>query len=169
MNARLFIPLAAALVATSVSAQDRIFRCGNEYTNNAVDAQARACKVVENGNVTVVHGGVSRPPAPAAAPVKVAAAPAAAPQGSQRIDAGEQRARDSDARAILEAELKKTESRYADLLKEFNNGEPEKQGPETRNHQKYLERVSDMKANIARLDGDIAGLKRELTRLSGAK
>ena len=36
--------------------------------------------------------------------------------------------------------------------------------PETKNHQKYLDRVAEMKANIARNDSDIAGIKRELGR-----
>ena len=37
-------------------AQDRIYRCGNEYTNNASVAKERGCKLVEGGNVTVVEG-----------------------------------------------------------------------------------------------------------------
>jgi hypothetical protein len=40
-------------------AQDRIYRCGNEYTNNATQAKERGCKLVEGGNVTVIQG--SRP------------------------------------------------------------------------------------------------------------
>ncbi|HRM94958.1 MAG TPA: hypothetical protein PLO08_15270, partial [Alicycliphilus sp.] len=44
-------------------AQDRIYRCGNEYTNNAAQAKERGCKLVEGGNVTVVEGT-----RPAAAP-----------------------------------------------------------------------------------------------------
>jgi hypothetical protein len=83
------------------------------------------------------------------------------------VDAGEQKARDSDARAILESELKKAETRHAELLKEFNNGEPDKLGPETRNHQKYLDRVAELKASIERNEKDIAGLKRELGRSGG--
>ena len=56
------LPLAA-------SAQDRIYRCGNEYTNNAQQARERGCKLVEGGNVTVVQGarGASGSAAPAAA------------------------------------------------------------------------------------------------------
>ena len=77
----------------------------------------------------------------------------------------EQRARDSDARAILESELKKAESRQAELLREYNNGEPEKMGIEARNYQKYLDRVAKLKASIARNDSDIAGIKREIARL----
>jgi plasmid stability protein len=83
------------------------------------------------------------------------------------VDASEQRSRDAEARTILEAELKKAEAKQAELLKEYNNGEPEKLGPEHRNHQKYLDRVADLKASIARNESDIAGLKRELGRAGG--
>ena len=89
-----------------------------------------------------------------------------APAGS-RIDTGEQKSRDNEARSILESELKKAEARHAELVREFNKGEPEKLGPETRNHQKYLDRVADLKASIERNEKDIAGLKRELGRSSG--
>jgi len=95
--------------------------------------------------------------------VRVAAAPA-----PSRIDTQEQRNRDSDARAILESELKKVESKQAELLKEFNNGEPEKRGDELRNHQKYLDRVNELKAQIARNDSDIAGIRREIARTQPA-
>ena len=41
-------------------------------------------------------------------------------------------------------------------------------GPEHRNHEKYLDRVAEMKAAIERTDRDIEGLKRELARTSAA-
>ena len=100
---------------------------------------------------------VSRP-----APVRVAGAAQAAPRCRQ---CREQRARDSDTRAILEAELRKAEARLAEQQKEYNNGEPEKQGIEGRNYQRYLDRVAEMKESIARHESDIAGLKREIARL----
>ncbi|MBC7379093.1 MAG: hypothetical protein H7346_16865 [Burkholderiaceae bacterium] len=157
MKPLLLLPLAAILlVANSANAQDRIYRCGNEYTNNVAEAQSRNCKLIEGGNVTVVQG--PRVPAPAA--VKLASAT----QTGQRVDAGEQRARDSDARTILESELKKAQARQAEMLKEYNNGEPEKRGDEGRNYQKYLDRVAELKSGIARNDSDIAGIKRELDR-----
>jgi len=74
-----------------------------------------------------------------------------------------QKARDSDARRILSAELQTEQERLAALQKDFNNGEPERQGNE-RNYQKYLDRVAEMKAAIARKEGDIAALKRELAK-----
>ncbi len=152
------VPLAAVMMMTNGHAQ--IFRCsGNAYTNNAAEAKAKGCKAIEGGNVTVVEGTrVS-----GNAPVKVAAAPQS---GAPRSDVGsEQRARDTDMRTILEAELKKAEAKQAELQKEYNNGEPEKQGAEARNFQKYLDRVAELKASIARNESDIAGIKRELGRV----
>jgi hypothetical protein len=66
---------------------------------------------------------------------------------------------------VLQSELRRAESRQAELLRDFNNGEPEKQGGEARNYQKYLDRVEQMKAEIARNESDIAGIRRELGRL----
>jgi hypothetical protein len=159
------IPFAVLAFVAGASAQTQIWRCGNAYTNDKTEAQAKGCKLVEGGNVTVVQGtrvnGAVR---------NVATAPQSA-ASPQRVDAGDQKARDSEARAILEAELKKAEARQAELQKEWNNGEPEKLGPEHRNHQKYLDRVAELKAAIERNAQDIAGLKRELSRtgVSAAK
>jgi len=153
------IPLALIWIADSALAQDRIYRCGNEYTNTVSEAQAKNCKLISGGNVTVVQGQK---------PGASAARPASASQPGQRVDAGDQRAKDSDARLILEAELKKAEARQAELLKEYNNGEPEKLGPEARNYQKYLDRVAELKAAISRNESDIAGIRRELGRVPAA-
>lgn len=156
---------ALAAMASAAQAQTQIFRCGNTYTNNAAEAKAKGCKPMEGGNITVVEGTrVNGAAASSASAVRVVTASQSSPAASQRVDSGEQRQRDADARAILEAELKKAESRHAELLKEFNNGEPEKLGPEHRNHQKYLDRVAELKASISRNENDIAGLKRELAR-----
>ena len=159
MKYAFLFPLVAAFLAANSHAQAPVYRCaGNVYTNDAAEARAKGCKTLEGGNITVVQGTrVSSP-----APVKVATAA----QAGQRVDAEEQKARDSDARAILEAELKKAEARHAELVKEYNNGEPEKMGPEHRNYQKYLDRVAELKASIARNENDIAGIKRELGRVS---
>jgi hypothetical protein len=157
MKTDLLLILVTTLAATVSAAQDRIYRCGNEYTNTVSESQAKNCKLISGGNVTVVQA--QRPPV--AAGTRVASA-------GQRVEAGDQRAKDSDARLILESELKKAEARRAELLKEYNNGEPEKVGPELRNNQKYLERVAELKSSINRNEGDIAGIRRELGRIPGA-
>lgn len=163
------IPVIASLLTLAGTAQAQIYRCGNEYTNKITDAQKGHCKLVEGGNVTVVEGfkppvSKAAPPAPAS-PVRLAsAAPPAA-----RVDATQQKERDSDAKYILESELKKAEDRHADLLRQYNNGEPEKQGSESRNYQKYLDRVEGLKSSLARNESDIEGIRRELGRLVGSK
>ena len=166
MKHSLSISLLSLLLLSAANAvwAQQIYRCAGgpggtpEYINNAKDAQSRGCKVVAGGNVTVVQGTpVAKPPA------RVATASTSA---SPRTDTGpEQRARDSDSRIILESELKKSETRLAEQLKEYNNGEPEKQGIEARNYQRYLDRVAELKDGITRSQSDIAGLKREIARL----
>ena len=79
------------------------------------------------------------------------------------MDPAAQRARDAEARRILEAELRREEERLATLRREFNNGEPERRGDE-RNFARYQERVGEMRAAITRKEADIAALKREIAK-----
>ena len=163
-----FLPLLAAVLSSGLAAQGPIYRCGNEYTNTVADSQKAQCKIVEGGNITVVQG--FRPPAASAQPVRVAAAsPLAGAPAGPRVDSADQKSRDSDARRILEAELKKAEARQNELVKDYNNGEPDKRGDEARNYQKYLDRVAEMKASLARNESDINGIRRELVRVPAAK
>lgn len=156
------------LVLASAPASAQIYRCvgadgtSTEYINNAKDALTRGCKTMQGGNVTVVQGTpVQRPP------VRLAAASPSSTSSSSSPSSGssEQKTRDSDSRSILESELRKAESKLAEQQKEFNNGEPEKQGIEGRNYQRYLDRVAELKDSMARNVSDIAGLKREISRL----
>ncbi len=158
---------AVSLMAASTIHAQAIYRCsGNVYTNDIAEARAKNCKTMEGGNITVVQGTrVNGNNAASASPVRVAAVQQTSGGPNARVGGEEQRARDSDARAILESELKRAESRQIELVKEYNNGEPEKQGPEHRNYQKYLDRVAELKASIARNESDIAGIRRELTRV----
>jgi hypothetical protein len=152
---------AAALADTGT-----VYRCPGPpvlYTDQITPVQAkdRGCRTIENAPITVVS-----PPKPR--PVS-GTPPSGAPRSSEaKVEAGEQRARDSDARKILADELKREETKLAELQKEFNNGEPERKGDE-RNFQKYQERVEEMKAAIARKQSDVAALKRELAKLPAPK
>lgn len=152
--------------------QATVFRCGNEYTNDARLAQARACQALDLPAVTVLpaaqggQGGHRQPsPAPAA---RMEGQAAGHSRSETRIDAAQQRARDADARTILETELRKAEARLAQLQVEFKQGEPDKQGIEGRNHQRYLDRVQAMREELVRQQSDVASLRRELSRLGPA-
>ncbi|NMM08690.1 MAG: hypothetical protein HHJ16_00225 [Polaromonas sp.] len=169
MKHALFLSTVSLLLAVTASATwaQQIYRCvvpgagAPEYINNVKDAQTRNCKPVSGGNVTVVQGmPLSKGPA------RVAAATASSGQRSE--GSAEQRSRDSDTRGILEEELKKAEAKLVEQQKEYNNGEPEKQGIEGRNYQRYLDRVAELKDGIVRNQSDIAGIKREISRLPTA-
>lgn len=165
--------LCAVVCGASVSAaaQDRIYRCGNEYTNHAPTAKQRNCQVVEGGHVTVVH---SRTPAPKPAATsasggeRVAAAAPTAAQRSAQIKPDQQKARDNDARAILQAELAKAQERLQALKLEFNDGNLTKTALEMRNPQAFNERLEALKSGIARQENDVAGIERELARHAGS-
>ena len=158
----------ALLSVAAMPAFSQVYRCGGlggaapEYINNVKDAQARGCKTMEGGNVTVMQGPPIQKPA-----LRVASVGASG--GASRGDGStEQKIRDGDARSILESELKKAEAKLTEQQREYNNGEPEKQGIEGRNYQRYLDRVGELKDGITRNQSDIAGLKREISRLPSA-
>jgi hypothetical protein len=157
MTMRTLIGLILVLGAAPAIAQT-VYRCPGppiEYTDQITEkeAKARNCRTIENAPITIVS-----PPKP-----RPVASSASRPADS-KVDPAAQRARDSDARKILEAELQKEEAALAALQKDYNNGEPERQGGE-RNYQKYLDRVAEMKAAITRKESDVAAIKRELAKL----
>jgi len=138
-----------------------VYRCPGPpilYTDQITAQQAkdRGCRTIEGAPITVVSPPRQRPTAAAARPE------------SSKVDAGEQRARDSDARKILEAELRREEVKLAELQKEFNAGEPDRRGDE-RNYQRYLDRLEELKAAIDRTQTDVAALRRELSKQPPAK
>ena len=155
-----FVALLCAATA-SVQAQPAtsVYRCpGNPvlYTDSisSKEAKEKGCRLLEGAPITVIQGPKPR----VATPVPATSGPTAS-----RIDPADQRARDNDARRILDAELKREEERLAAMKLDYNNGEPERQGNE-KNFQKYTERVADMKSAIARKESDIAAIKRELSK-----
>jgi hypothetical protein len=161
--------VAAVFVAVNVAQPVHaasVYRCpGNPvlYTDaiSAKEAIEKGCKMLDGAPITVIQGPKPRAAAGANSSSNSAAAPAGA--ASNRIDPAEQRARDSDARRILEAELKREEGRLLTMRLEYNNGEPERLGSE-RNAQKYQDRIAQMKEALARKESDVASLKRELAK-----
>lgn len=148
-------------------AQDRIYRCGNEYTNSPTQAQLKGCVALQGGNVTVVQGGRTGG-AKATTAKPAAASPAATPASSQaQVDPNQQKSRDSDARAILSSELRRAEAQLADVQRDYNGGKPVARADETQNGAAYMQRVAELKASLARAQADVAGIRRELQRIGG--
>lgn len=164
-----FVAIAAAALWPALAGAQQgntaVYRCPGPpvlYTDSisAAEAKEKGCKLLEGAPVTVIQGNKPRQGTP------VPGASGARPADS-KVDPAAQRARDGDARRILEAELKKEEDALAALQKDYNNGEPERRGDE-RNFQKYMDRVAEMKAAIARKESDVAALRRELAKLPPA-
>ena len=148
---------------TAALAQDRIYRCGNEYTNSASIAKQRNCQLVDGGHVTVVHSGSK-----SAGNENKSNSAAGAPRSTAQVESSQQKARDNDARAILQGELAKAQEKLQALKNEYNEGNPTKTALELRNPQVFTERLEAMKAQITRQEADVAGIQRELARHSGS-
>jgi len=141
-----------------------VYRCPNNVYTDAIsakEAKERGCKTIEGAPITVVQMPKPR------TDNRSASGPSggASRSGEARVDPNEQRNRDSDKRRILETELKREEEALAALQAEYNKGEPERRGDE-KNFQRYQERVAELRASIARKEGDIAAIKRELGKLN---
>ena len=170
---------ASVLLLTSqpVQAQQAVYRCGQEYTN--APREPALCEPLAPQAITVINGTrpAIQPQASTAAAVPTRSAPAepvaTAPNAAgqprtsavpTRLPDVQQSERDGQARTILMQELDKARAQLAQLVHSYNQGEPEKWAAETRNHQKYLDRVAEMKAAIERTERDIDSLQRELSR-----
>ena len=143
-----------------------VYRCpGNPvlYTDalSAKEAKDKGCTTLEGAPITVIASPKRSGPAPSGGGT---AAPATSSNPEARVSPVEQKARDTDARRILESELRKEEESLAALKKEYNNGEPERRGDE-KNYQKYIDRTAELKASVARKESDVAALRRELAKL----
>lgn len=151
----------ALMLAQQAFAQSDVYLCidangKKEYRNVG---NVKGCKRVELPYMNVV-------PAPTTA--KKTAAPkanvASAPASFPKVDDATQKARDSDRRQILNEELKAEEQKLLGLKKEYNNGEVERR-PEERLPAQYMERVNNLKNDIARSEKNIEALKREIGNL----
>lgn len=149
----------------SAWAQEAIYRCGNQYTNAPPDVSR--CERVAPQTVTVIEGtrvqsGLGGQAAvSSAAPVQGPAVQGAPPPAAQTR-------RDDMARSIVSAELEQARQRHAQLLDQYQQGEPARTPEEQRDPQKYRERVARLQAAIERAQRDIDSLQRELTRRAAA-
>jgi hypothetical protein len=161
------VGLAVVLSAAAAGAMAQtVYRCpGNLYTDalSAKEAVAKGCKTLEGTPITVIQA--QRPVAPK--PGGSGASGSSGGADKDKVSAQDQKARDADARQILEAELRKEEAALAALRKEYNNGEVERKGEE-RNAAKYNDRVNELRNSITRKESDVASIRRELAKLGAA-
>lgn len=144
------------LTSLNCYAESSIFVCmqpngTREYRNTG---DTRACKKLDLPEVSTV-------PSPRSQVVK---ANDATDTVFPKIDSYTQKRRDQDRMQILMDEVRTEEEKLSVLKKEYQNGEPERQGNE-RNYAKYQERVAMLKDEVARSEKNIEALKREISNL----
>jgi hypothetical protein len=163
--------LALTLVSTALAAasfavraqSSEIFMCldaeGNKTFQNV--GTGKGCKRMDVGPVLSV-------PAPRLPPQRTARDPeervTVSPANFPRVDRETQRSRDGDRKRLLEDELKAEEEKLARLKTEYNSGEPERRGDE-RNFALYAERVQKLRDDLARAEGNVNALRREIALL----
>lgn len=136
-------------------AQADVFLCVDEsgkkeYKNTGA---TKGCKKVDLPGINIIP-----------APTPAAKKPATSPSGFPKVDDSTQKARDADRKQILLDELRTEEQKLTNLKKDYNNGEPERQGGE-KNFSKYQERTTMMKEDISRTEKNIEALNREVGNL----
>lgn len=164
------IMLAASMALhNAAQAQGAVYKCVDEQGRvEFTDTARRGCKALDLPGYAPPPPRASAPipgvPIPAVRPVSPGPASAVSPASFPRVDTAQQRARDDDRREILNDELRIEQKKLADLRRDFNNGEPERQGNE-RNYAKYQERVASMRDEIGRTERNIEALQREISNI----
>ena len=143
-----------SLLAGYAHAQADVFLCVDEsgkkeYKNTGA---TKGCKKVELPGINII-------PAPPVAKKTERSSPS-----FPKVEESTQKARDADRKQILLDELRAEEQKLASLKKDYNNGEPERQGGE-KNYAKYEERTKLMKEDINRTEKNIEALNREVGHL----
>lgn len=158
--------LVTAGLCLAAPASAEVYRCESESGVPVYQGtpNGRNCRALDLPPMMSIPAPKLPAAKPAAAGQSGGAAVRPAPNGFPKVDPSAQRARDSDRRRILEDELKREETRLAELKAVYKDGEPDRLGDE-RNYQKYLDRVQRLKEDIGRSEGNVASIRRELAAI----
>jgi len=157
--------LTAAMAYPNAPADSTVYKCVDKSGRvEFTEVSKSGCKPLDLPGYIPAPPQALRP-ASAVSMRQGAARPATpSPSNFPRVDTSTQRARDDDRRDILNEELRAEEKKLADLRRDFNNGEPERQGNE-KNYAKYQERVATMREDIGRAEKNVEALKREIANI----
>lgn len=143
--------LALTLFASAPVHAQPAWRCGSEYTTDPPGEQRLRCRPIHPPRMGEPHR-----PGPEKAATELI-------DGHMRVSASDQQQRNQDSRAILETELRSTETRQSELLQEFNASSGASRDARS------ARRNAELKAQIARNESDIAALRREIGRTPGLR
>ncbi len=154
MNLRLICLCLPLAVTAADAVAEGVYLCTQpsgtrEYRNTG---DTRGCRKLDLESISTI-------PSPPPPQVRAAVDPS-----FPRIESQIQKRRDQDRMLILQEEMRAEESKLSQLRREYQNGEPERQGSE-RNYAKYQERVALMKDEMTRTEKNIEALRREMGQL----
>ncbi len=150
-----------ALSAFSASAEQAVYQCGQELTNQPKNPAL--CQKIEISNHTQIAGtkvqNLNKPNAVVSAgdrPSETAQTVSSIPPNVHQ--------RQTQARTILEDERQKLMLQHAELVRNYNHGQPALLEGESRHQVQYLQRVAALKTNLDRIERDLQALQREIAR-----
>jgi hypothetical protein len=167
------LALMCAFFMAYALANAAIYKCGQEVTNQPLDPQicqkleASAAVQIEGTRVQSLPTGQTPQQLSAGVQNKVAVSNGNAISGTSigaPITSAEQQQRQAQSRTILEDEWQKLSAQYADLVRNYKQGQPALIPGESAQSETYKQRVQDMKLQLQRLERDKVALQRELSR-----
>lgn len=155
MNRNPLLVLIALLAASTGIRAETLYKCVDGsgavlYTNQK--GNAKNCTVLSHELPITTMSMPAKP------------APQATPGNFPRVDGDTQRGRDNDRRKILEQELGTEQQNLDKAKKALSEGEASRLGDE-KNYQKYLDRVQELRNEVALHERNIDALKREMANI----
>jgi hypothetical protein len=135
-------------------ASDAVYKCGDTFTNDSERAKREKCPLLESGAVVTIPTQKKAVSVMQNRSTNLSKPSSLKPKqgGSER--SAEQQARDHDSKAIIQTELKKTETQLNDLRRQFAS----------LSDAQDVDKRLTVKQQIARAEADVVSLKRELQR-----
>jgi hypothetical protein len=141
------------MFAFSVEAQQAVYRCGQEITNQPLDPLL--CQQLSTSQPTQIEGTRVQ------ASSQQALGRAAPAQMGSSVEAQD---RQLQARTILEDEWQRLSVQYAELVQAYNRGQPMPLAGESVHQPNYQQRAQSLKVQLFRMERDMQALQRELSR-----
>jgi hypothetical protein len=145
--------LALVLSANAALANQVVYKCGQEVTNQPADPNL--CQALNISQPTQIEGTRVQPAS------EIKPSQAATTQLNSSSDAPD---RKTQARTILEDEWRKLTNQYTELVHIYNQGQPTPLTGESIHQPSYQQRTLTLKAQLQRVERDLQALQRELGR-----
>lgn len=160
--------LAFAMFLDVAVADQAVYKCGQEITNQPVDP--KLCQQLNISQPTQIDGTRVQPTVQKvlgpSSTDKLEALDSTSMQPAvvQAGTANEASDRKVQARTILEDEWQKLTSQYTELVRNYNRGQPSPLPGESIHQPNYQQRTLALKSQLQRVERDLQALQRELSR-----